>query len=55
MSRQAVARQPAGDAPVTRLDYRAQELRLGSPYAFVDLAVWYDGSPSPFAGEITRS
>jgi hypothetical protein len=55
MSRQAVARQPDGDDAITRLYYRAQELRLGSPHAFVDLAVWYDGSPSPFAGEITRS
>jgi len=55
MSRHAVASQPTSADPITRLYYRAQELRVGTPHAFADLAVWYDGSPSPFAGEITRS
>jgi hypothetical protein len=55
MSRRAVAQQPAGDDPITRLYYRAQELRLGAPHAFVDLGIWYPGSGSPLAAEITRS
>ena len=55
MSRRAVAQQPVGDDPITRLYYRAQELRLGAPHAFVDLGIWYPGSGSPLAAEITRS
>jgi hypothetical protein len=55
MSRHAVAQKPASDDPITRLYYRAQELRLSSPHAFVDLSIWYEGSESPLAGEITRS
>jgi hypothetical protein len=43
MSRHAVAQKPASDDPITRLYYRAQELRLSSPHAFVDLSIWYEG------------